>query len=60
MARKKYFVAEKATGNFIAEYPSYADAEKAIELYEESDRVQGFPQYDFYDIVDENHEHVEE
>lgn len=51
----RIFTADKETGTFIEEFTSVAEARKAIELYEEKDRVDGTYEEDFYDVVDENH-----
>lgn len=57
---KKYYTADKETGTFIDEFDNYEDALSAISQYEEQDRADGNYTRDFYDIVDEDHCHIEQ
>ena len=56
---KKYYTADKETGAFIQAYNSISLCLQAIEDYEEADREEGTYEPDFYDIVDEDHCHVD-
>ncbi len=58
---KRYFyTADRETGSFIDSFETYEDALKAIEGYEAEDKENGDYTPDFYDIVDEEHMHIEQ
>lgn len=47
----RYWVAYKGTRDFINSFDTYGDASKAIEKYEEQDKVDGIYTEDSYDII---------
>ena len=49
-----FYLTEKATGNIILGFDTLERAKIALEMYEYSDKIQGYEQYDFYDIVDKD------
>lgn len=53
------FVADKQTGTFIDRISSIEEGIEKIKEFENSDKAEGIFEEDFYDIVDENHCHVE-
>lgn len=53
--KKKLFVADRLTGNFIEEVKSYQEGLELIAGYEEQDKKEGTYEENFYDIVDEEH-----
>lgn len=54
------WTADRETGTLIDHFGTYSEAESAIEEYEEIDREDGHYEENFYDIVNEDHEHIEE
>ncbi len=56
----KLYTANKETGAFIEEVRSIIDGQNTIRLYEERDREDGAFTDGFYDIVNEEHESVEQ
>ncbi len=57
---KKYYTADRETGTIIDEFKTIALALEAIDDYEEQDREDGTYEPNFYDIVDEDHCHVDQ
>lgn len=58
------WTAERATDTLIDQFGTYAEAEHAIEGYEEIDKEEAEDngeafEKNFYDVVNENHEHIE-
>ena len=53
--KTRYFTADRQTGTLIDEFDSYAQAEIAIQMYEEQDKKEGIFEPNFYSIVDEEH-----
>ena len=55
----KLYTADRETGTFIDKVNSIEEGIEKIKEYEENDKQEGIFEEDFYDIVDENHCHVE-
>lgn len=55
----KLYVANRETGYFIDEVESVEEGLKLIDQYESEDKADGTYEENFYDIVDEEHFHVE-
>lgn len=53
------YVANRETGSFICQVGSYEEGLQLISTFLSEDREEGFYEPDFYDIVNESHEHVE-
>ena len=56
----KLYTADRETGTFIEEVESLEAGERLIAEYEEDDKAEGTYQADFYDVVNEDHESVQE
>lgn len=56
----KLYTACRETGDFIEEVNSIQEGKELIKKYEEIDRNEDSYEDNFYAIVDENHEEVEE
>lgn len=54
------WTAERETGSLIEHFGTYSEAEHAIEEYETIDQENGAYEENFYNIVNENHEYIEE
>lgn len=57
--KKKMYTADRETGTFIDEVKTVQEGLVLIREYEEADKRDGVFSEGFYDIVDENHCHVE-
>ena len=56
---KKLYVADKETGTFIDLIENILDGKKLIDEYDKEDRENNEYTEGFYDIVDEEHNHIE-
>ena len=56
---KDLFVAARETGEFIEAVQTVDEGIELIRRFEEEDKADGTYTQDFYDIVDEDHMHVE-
>lgn len=54
------WTANRETGDLIEQCETVLQAERLIDEYEENDKIDETFVPDFYDIVNENHEHIEE
>lgn len=57
---KKLFVADREAGNIIEEVKSIEEGKALIAKYEEQDKADGTYEENFYNIVDEEHNTVED
>lgn len=57
--KMKFYTADRETGTFIDEVKTIEEGLELIKQYEEDDKEEGAYQEDFYDIVDENHCHID-
>lgn len=54
----KLYTADKETGTFIEEVATINEGLKLIAEYEETDKMDGSYEPNYYDIVNNNHESV--
>lgn len=47
-----YYIQCRETGTFIDMFPTLADAQRALDYYEECDKHEGIYTKDFYEIVE--------
>lgn len=48
----RYIIQDREAGNFINEFPTREEAEKALEAFESEDKEEGTYTEDFYEIVE--------
>ena len=56
----KIYVADKEAGNRISEVASVIEGYKLIAEYEKQDKKDGIYERDFYNLVDENGENIDD